>query len=488
MILFTPDRRRKGAPTLVDQAATALEQAIGQRILRPGMVLPSIRQFSRDHGLSTFTVTAAYNRLVARGLVQSQPGANFRVSRQKQTAPATVPQWVMPRIGSTWLLADVFADHSISIKAGCGWLPPDWHEEAGLPPALRQISRTSVSLISSYGHPLGYHPLREHIAQRLQGHGLDVEPSQILLTHGATQALDIAVRTVLRPGDHVAVESPGYSNLLQILALSQIVAHPVPRTHEGICEETLADLARRYSIRAMFVTTVLQNPTGASFSMAGAFRLLQLAEHHDFLVVEDDVSRDLLMEPAPLLAALAGTSRVIYLSGFSKNVMPSTRVGYLTCAKPLLEQCTRTKMSLGLTSAELMERTVFHILRDGQHNTYMRYIRERLHQAHDRVTAMMHQQGFEIWTEPGAGLFLWAKPPYRLSKDETIELAARALQAGIWLAPGSYFDPEGREDGWLRFNVAYSGNPRLWQFFQEERERLASAAALPKPSANTSSK
>lgn len=488
MILFTPDRQRKGAPTLVDQTVNALEGAIRDRTLRPGMTAPSVRQFARDHGLSTFTVMAAYNRLVARGLLQSRPGANFRVTRQKQTIPTPVPDWVVPRIGSSWLLADVFADHSISIKAGCGWLPPDWHEEAGLPHALRQLSRAPVSQMSSYGHPLGYHPLREHIAHRLLEHGLEVEPGQILLTHGATQALDIVVRTILRPGDHVAVEAPCYANLLQILAINHITVHPVPRTAEGICEQALDALAHEHPIRAMFVTTVLQNPTGASFTMAGAFRLLQLAERHAFFVVEDDVSRDLLPEPAPLLAALAGPSRVIYVSGFAKSVMPSTRVGYLTCAKPLVDQCTRTKMSLGLTSAEVMERVVYHVLRDGRHGTYMRTIRDRLHLAHDQVTTAMHDHGFEIWDEPGAGLFLWARPPHPYTgKDGMIGLAARALKAGIWLAPGSYFDPEGREDGWLRFNVAYSAHPRLWRFFQEE-PGLSGPGPWPKPPEKTSSR
>lgn len=119
MILFEPDRRRKAAPTLVDQTAAALEDAISARVLRPGMALPSIREFARNHGLSTFTVMAAYNRLVARGLLQSRPGANFRVSQRKQASPAPVPEWVAPRIGASWLLADVFADQSISIKAGC---------------------------------------------------------------------------------------------------------------------------------------------------------------------------------------------------------------------------------------------------------------------------------------------------------------------------------------------------------------------------------
>lgn len=468
MILFEPDRRRKAAPTLVDQTVAALEDAISARVLRPGMALPSIREFARNHGLSTFTVMAAYNRLVARGLLQSRPGANFRVSQRKKASPAPVPEWVAPRIGASWLLADVFADHSISIKAGCGWLPPDWHDTAGLPQALRQLSRIPISQMASYGHPLGYRPLREHIANRLLEHGLDVGPDQILLTHGATQALDIVVRTLLRPGDHVAVEAPCYANLLQILALNRITVHAIPRTAEGIHEATLDDLARRHPIRAMFVTTVLQNPTGASFTMAGAFRLLQLAERHAFLVVEDDMSRDLLPEPAPMLAALAGPSRVLYVSGFSKSVTPSIRVGYLACAKPLADPCARTKMSLGLTSSEVMERAVHHVLRDGRHGTYLRGIRERLRRAHDQVAASMRAHGFEIWGEPGAGLFLWARPTSpRLAGDGMIELAARALKAGIWLAPGSYFDPDGKETGWLRFNVAYSDDPRLWRFFQQ---------------------
>lgn len=473
MILFEPDRNRRRSATLVEQAAGAIEQAIRARTLRPGMALPSVRQFARNHGLSTFTVAAAYNRLVAQGLLQSRPGAGFRVARTRQIAPSPMPAWVMPRIGPSWLLSDVFADHSISIKAGCGWLPPDWHNEAGLQHALRQLARVPVSQMASYGHPLGYQPLREHIAHGLADQGLETDAGQVLLTHGATQALDIVVRTVLRAGDHVALEAPCYANLLRILAGSGIVVHAVPRTAEGLCEQTLDALARAHRIRAVFVTTVLQNPTGASFTMPGAFRLLQLAERHDFLVVEDDVSRDLLLEPAPLLAALAGTRRVIYVSGFSKSVMPSMRVGYLLCSGSLLEQCAGTKMSLGLTTAEMMERAVFHVLRDGRHGTYMRGVRERLRQAHDQVCQIMALNDFEIRHEPGAGLFLWARPRQPLMDENgAIGLAARALQAGIWLAPGPYFDPAGRDEGWFRFNVAYSGHPRLWEFFQTERHRL----------------
>lgn len=465
--LFEPVRDRKHGPTLVDQAADALEGAIRGRVLRPGMAVPSIRQFARDHGLSTFTVLAAYNRLVAQGLLQSRPGSGYRVAPVRPMRPASAPVWAIPSVGPSWLLSDVFADHSISIKAGCGWLPPDWHNEAGLQQSLRQLARVPVAQMASYGHPLGYYPLREYIVEHLGESGLDAHPGQVLLTHGATQALDVVVRAALRPGDEVVVESPGYANLLQILHLNGVVVHSVPRTRDGLCADALDRLARAHRIRAVFVTTVLHNPTGASFTMAGAFQLLQLAERHGFLVVEDDVSRDMLSAPGPLLAALAGTERVVVVSGFSKNVMPSMRVGYLLCSGALFEQCARTKMALALTSAEMMERAVHQVLRQGRHSAYMQRVRDRLRLAHGQVADLLREHGFEIHTEPGAGLFLWARPERTEAREGALAVAARALKAGIWLAPGAYFDPKGEDTAWFRFNVAYSGHPRLWKFFRE---------------------
>ncbi len=276
------------------------------------------------------------------------------------------------------------------------------------------------------------------------------------------------IRTALRPGDHVAVETPCYANLLRILALNGITVHGVPRTPEGLHEDTLDALARTQPLRAVFVSSALHNPTGASFTMAGAFRLLQLAERHDLLVVEDDVSRELLQMPAPLLTALASTRRVAYVSGFAKSVMPSLRVGYLLCDAALLQRCAQTKMSLGLTSAEIMERAAYRVLRDGRQGAYLRSVRERLGQAHDQVCQMMHEADFDIAAEPGAGLFLWARPRRApAGPDGAIGLAALALQAGIWLAPGAYFYPDQRDEGWFRFNVAYSADPALWAFFRQ---------------------
>lgn len=472
MINFKPDRDRSRAPALTEQIVDAVDEAIRSQRLRPGMAVPSIREFARQSGVSTFTVSAAYSRLVAQGRLTVRPGAAYRVAAPARApaVPAAPAHWIPPAVGASWLLADVFADHSIPIKSGCGWLPPEWLNESGLREALRQVVRTPVAQMGGYGHPYGYHPLREHIAAHLVSHGLMVGPEQVLLTQGATQGLDVVIRTMLRKGDIVVTEVPAYANLLHMLRLADVRVMGVSRTEDGLCMDELEALARKHRIKAVFVNTVLQNPTGTSLSMSNAFRLLQLAERYDFWVIEDDVSRDLLGGTGPLLAAMAGTQRVIYVSGFSKSITPAIRVGYVVSGVTIVPELAKTKMATGLTTPEAMERAVYQVLRLGQHQKHLQRVQERLRESHDMLTDVMDQHGFEVFSRPRAGLFLWARPP--VSQEGPVpatRVARQALEHGIWLAPASYFYPDEAapaDQSWIRFNVAYSIHPDLWAFLR----------------------
>jgi DNA-binding transcriptional MocR family regulator len=469
MRYFEPVRDRRHAEPLVDQAVAAMIAAIQGRVLRPGMALPSIRAFAREHGLSPFTVSAAYSRLVAQGWLTARPGSGYRVA---PAAPVSRPViqdkgWTPPRLGAAWLLSDVFADHSIPIKSGCGWLPTEWLDDSGLRQSLRQVARTPINQLAGYGHPYGYFPLREHVRQALGEHGLALETDQVLLTQGASQGLDIVVRTLLRPGDAIAVEMPCYANILPALRLAGVAVYRVARSLEGLSIDELEAVARERRIKALFVTTVLHNPTGASLSMNNAFKVLQLAERHDFHIIEDDVSRELLPGLGPMLAAMADTGRVIQVSGFSKSILPSMRVGYVVADAALTRAFAGTKMALGLTTPEMMERTVHQVLRQGRHRMHLQRVRERLRQAHDELCELMDEHGLDIYTRPGAGLFLWARLPGAWRDRGALHLAEQALLDGIWLAPGSYFDPEQEDTGWLRFNVAYSTHPALWKFMRK---------------------
>ncbi|MYN14627.1 aminotransferase class I/II-fold pyridoxal phosphate-dependent enzyme [Pusillimonas sp. TS35] len=503
MRIFEPSRDRQGAGPLVDQIVGAVSRAICEQALRAGMMLPSVRAFARAHGLSPYTVSVAYSRLVAQNWLVVRPGSGYRVAPQsvwRQAAaeagivvPAVNPNglglesemrtvgkasavrttavsdWTPPSLSNAWLLADVFADHSIPIKSGCGWLPTEWLDEPGLRQALRQVARTPINQLAGYGHPYGYFPLREYVRQSLTEHGLAADVEQILLTQGATQGLDIVLRTLLRPGDAVAVELPCYANLLPTLRLAGLTVHGVRRDAQGLDIAGLEAMAQASGIKALFVTTVLHNPTGTSLSMHNAFRVLQLAEHYDFRIIEDDVSRELLPGLGPMLAAMAEGRRVIQVSGFSKRIVPSMRVGYIVADAALIRDFATTKMALGLTTPEMMERTVHHVLRQGRHCTHLQRIQARLSQAHDAVCALMDEHGVETFARPGAGLFLWARLPGAWHDAGALRLTAMALRDGIWLAPGAYFDPTQADTGWLRFNVAYSTHPGLWTFIRKAK-------------------
>ncbi|WP_250466642.1 PLP-dependent aminotransferase family protein [Caballeronia sp. GAFFF2] len=465
MIELRLERGSRHAPTLVEQLVQAFSGAIEAETLRAGALLPSVRRLAESHALSTFTVTEAYGRLVSMGLVIARRGSGYRVAVRQKSERVRAVEWQPPSLTATWLLSDVFADHSVPIKSGCGWLPNEWVNESGLQHALRAVSRVPAARIADYGRPYGFAPLRERIAEQLDRHGLPVDAaSNVLLTAGATQALDLIVRTLLRPGDAVVVEDPGYCNLLQILRLAGLDVHGVPRTVAGIDTEAFERIAIEHRPKAVFLNTTLQNPTGATFSMASAFRLMQIAERHGMWVVEDDVNRELAPPGAPLLAAMEGLHRVLYVGGFAKTITPSLRCGYVVAEREVLRELARTKMAVGLTSSETTERIVEKVLTEGRYARHVEFVVEKLKDAHALVEERMDALGIALFRRPRAGLFVWGELP--IDPADSGDIATRALSHGIWLAPGSYFRPGDAESASFRFNVPYSMDDSLWSFLE----------------------
>jgi DNA-binding transcriptional MocR family regulator len=458
------DRRQNGS--LVDQVVDGIAAMIEQRVLPAGTALPSVRAFAKQQAVSPYTVAEAYQRLVATGQIVARAGAGYKVRDNAQgpwQAPPAPP--MDSALTASWLLSDVFADRQVPIKAGCGWMPGDWVNDAGLQHALRRVSRSPGARMGRYGHPFGWAALREHIAATLRRWSLRVDAGQILLTQGVTQGLDLIVRTLLRPGDTVLVEDPGYCNLLQILKLAGVQVISVPRTVDGFEMDALERAIEHHRPKALFVNTVLQNPSGTSLTVSAAFRLLQAADRHGLWVIEDDISRELAPPGAPMLAAMAGLDRVIYLSGYSKTITPAVRVGYVAASPTVISQLALTKMAVGLTSSEITERAVANVLVEGHYERHVGRLRERLAAAHERVGPALQSAGLTPMHLPGAGLFLWAQMP--IAADAALTVSAQALARGIWLAPGAYFRPGDAPSAWFRFNVATSDDPALWTFLRD---------------------
>src|SRR5690625_1035675 len=380
MRLFEPQRAtaQRPAPTLVEQVIAALQRAVQQRILPPGSPVPSIRRFARTHAISPYTISQAYGRLVAQGWLFSRPGSGYwvaplppgtpalKTAAQTHSPGADLQSWQPRSVGERWLLEDVFADHSIPIKSGCGWLPSDWLSASGLDAALRDLARVPVGQLGSYGHPYGYLPLREFICQQLRDEGLMVDTQQVLLTQGATQALDLVFRSLLQPGDTVLVEQPCYANVLPMLRMAGAQVVSIERQPHGFDMRRLEQLLATQRVRAFFLNPVLHNPTGSNLAMEQAFQLLTLTQRHGVWVIEDDVSRRLAQGHAPLLAAMAGMEQVVYVSSFSKSIAPSTRVGFVVSNQAFTELLASRKMALGLTTPEWMERLVYRVVGAGR--------------------------------------------------------------------------------------------------------------------------
>lgn len=459
---------RNSATRLVEQVVDGLAQLMDQGGLKSGERLPSVRQFAETHEIGVSTVVEAYEQLVARGLLVVRRGAGFFIAAKGNVGAhgSALPIFIPPEpvVDSAWLLSEMFADERVPIKAGCGWLPGKWLDGAGLHQAERRIIRSPGAQQVGYGHPYGYAPVRQLISQFLANWSLEVPLDQILTSHGATQGLDLIIRTMVKRGETVLVDDPGYCNLIAMLKMADLNVIGVPRTPAGIDTDMLESLARTHRPRLFFTTSVLHNPTGTSYTPACAMRVLQAAERHGFWVVEDDIFRELGQPTDPMLAALDGLQRVIYVGSYSKTIAPSLRLGFIACQREIARQLVHTKMVLSLTNSEINERLVHSVLTEGHHRRHVEGLAADLLSAQARVNAKLSEAGLTPFTTARGGMFSWAK--YQGTELSAREIADRARQKGIWLAPGDFFHLSPPEHPWFRFNVAYSDVPELFEFFK----------------------
>jgi DNA-binding transcriptional MocR family regulator len=458
----------QAAKPLVTQIVEGLGRQIEQASLREGAKLPSIRQFAQGHQVSVFTVVEAYDRLVAQGYLVSRPHSGFFVRKRAAVGPLQLVSASPQGFDSAWYLRRIFEHRHLAVKAGCGWLPGDWLFEDGLRRGLRALAADDADL-GGYGDPKGYPPLRQAICEALAEQQLTVPATQVLLTQGSSQALDLAVRRLVRAGDTVLVDDPGYANLLFSLRFQGARLLGVPRTPQGYdltaLEAMLQAAATEHRPKVLFTQPRLQSPTGSAAPLGQLHRLLQLAEKHDLTIVENDIYLELDPEPRPSLASLDQLTRVIYIGSYSKTISPNIRVGYLAAHPDLLEDLAQLKMISGLTSAEFGERLALSALLDGRRRKHLKSLRERLAAAHQQVGGRLATLGFEFFAEPRAGMFLWARHP-RL--PDTPTLANRAAEADIMLGPGHLFRAGMEPTDWMRFNVAFSADERLFGFLARE--------------------
>jgi DNA-binding transcriptional MocR family regulator len=449
---------------LVTQIVDGFRKLIEEGTLRAGAKLPSIRHFAHAHGVSVYTVVDAYDRLVALGFFASRPHSGFFVRSRATGALAQTSTRGNYTFDSMWYMRRIFENRNLRSKPGCGWLPDEWLFAEGVKRSLRALVAEDVDL-GGYGEPKGYPELRRLVRDVMAEHQIVTTMDQVLLTQGSSQALDLAARRLVRAGDAVLVDEPGYANLLSSLRFLRARLVGAPRTPQGWDLEMLEARIRQHRPKVFFTHPRLQSPTASTAQMAHLHRVLQLAEKYDLIIVENDIYVDLDPEPKTTLASLDQLQRVVYISSFSKTISPNIRVGYLAAQPDLLEDLAQLKMLSGLTSSEFTERLAYGALVDGRWRKHIKSVRERLAQAHQSVSQKLLELGFELFCEPKAGMFLWARHPAVAS---AAELSYKAAEHDIMLGPGHLFYTDLAPSPWIRFNVAFCLDDTVFSFLKSE--------------------
>jgi DNA-binding transcriptional MocR family regulator len=311
----------------VDACIEWLRARLDARVFRPGTRVPSVRALARLLEVSPFTAAEAYARLAAAGVIEARRGSGYYVGAIAPHAPRAVA--AASAVDLKWLMQQMLDSGRAARGPGLGVLPPAWLDGESLGASLRAVGREGSGRLLEGGTALGYAPLREVLARRLGAFGIAASAEQIVLTTGITQAIHVALQTLVQPGDTVLVLDPCWFGALGMLALRGARVIGVPCTARGPDLAALEQIAQEYRPRLLLLNSVAQNPTGLALNADTALRIARLAGRLDFHVVEDDIYADLCDPALPRVAAGDGLQRVIYTGGFSKTLAANLRVGFL---------------------------------------------------------------------------------------------------------------------------------------------------------------
>lgn len=437
-----------------------IRERMARRQLPPAARLPSIRMLAASMGVSNSTVVQAYDRLAAEGAIEARRGSGFYVCQP--LAPMALAD-ISPRldheVDPLWIAHQSLGAQDGLFKPGCGWLPPDWLPQESVRRALRAVARGEDAALADYATPLGLSPLRHLLARRLGEQAIEANPDQILLTDSGTHALDLLCRFLLEPGDTVLVDDPCYFNFHALLRAHRVKVVGVPHTPVGPDVAHFEQALFEHKPRVYLTNSALQNPTGATLSPVVAHRLLKLAETHALTIIEDDIFADFEPQPSPRLAAFDGLQRVVQVGSFSKTLSASVRCGYIAARADWISSLSDLKVVTTFGSGRMSSELVYRMLKDGSYRRHVEGLRQRLSRAMPLAIRRLRALGIEPWLEPRAGMFLWCKLPAGV---EAVDLARRALQHDIVLAPGNAFSLSLSKSEFMRFNVAQCTDPRLF--------------------------
>jgi DNA-binding transcriptional MocR family regulator len=450
------------SPYRYEQLADLITGMIDNGALAPGARVPSVRALSEQHGISISTALQTYRTLEDRGVVVARPQSGFYVAATRHGVldlPSTSRRRTKASAVSISGAVAALLEHSSNrafMPFGCAVPDSGLLESRRLDVMLSRAARQHGIRYNVYSPPQGEPILRGEIAKRAMRVGHMLSPDDIVVTSGCTEALTLALTTVAKPGDTIAVEAPTYMGLLHTLEVLGLKALELPVDPiSGIDVEATARLLETERVAACALSSCFNNPLGSMMDEADKRALLAVLARHGVPLIEDDVYGDLYFgrdRPKPFVA-LDGGANTIYCSSFSKSLAPGYRVGWIA-AGSRTRRVSERKLAFSLCGAVLPQVALADFLASGAYDTHLRNVRrlfrENLAQMARAVTASFPSD--TKMSRPAGGFVLWLELPKGFDSRALFDAAIRQ---GICFAPGDVFSASRRFRNCLRLSAGH---------------------------------
>ena len=477
------DLDRANERSLTQQLVELFSAAIDAGEIGAGEQLPPTRELAELAGVNHLTAVRAYRRLRELGLVTAQVGRGTFVRGGGTPIASAVPDSIAwqryalpdhePSYGDR-VLADIHSHATVDelIPLSVGYPSARIFPIDAIRAATAAVMASEPERAMQYTDVQGVPELAAAIAALSAGRGVPEDPQDIIVTSGATQALSLATRAILRPGDVVACEDPTFISVLRAVRSTGASVMPVPVDADGLDVGTLETLLARHEIKMLAIQPRLHNPTGRDLGVARRERLLALVRRHGFFVIEDGIYADLRLEgPSPVSLRADAPAHVIYCDSLSKTVGGGLRAGWVAASGPVRERIAAEKRSDDINSPTLTQLAVARYLAEGSHAGQVERARDHYRRGRDALleSIQRHLGSVAGYLEPLGGGHVWVELDLDLSERELVDEAARH---GVAYAPGGAMRVDRSRSLAMRLSYSYV-EPEL---MDEGVRRIAAAA------------
>lgn len=472
---------------LYEKLASDIELMIHRGVFRPGDRVPSVRQTSQHHKLSITTVIHAYLLLESKGIIESRPQSGYFVrvldvnsDGKTHELRTSKPIAVSSKVDVSRLVLSTLRSIGTeeAVPLGSPYPDPTLFPFEKINRYAYAIGRKRETWGVTDALPPGNPNLIRQIARRYLENGTSVDPNEMIVTIGATEAINLCLQAVGKPGDTVVVESPTFYAMLHAIermgmCAIEIATHP----QEGIDLTALAQVLETQKIAACMVMPNFQNPLGFQMTDQKKRELVDLATRYDVPIIENAVYNELYFgDTHPrTLKSYDTQGLVLHCSSFSKSLTAAHRIGWALPGR-YREQVEKLKFLNTLTTPTIQQLAIAEYLQNDGFEHHLRRIRRLYAQQANLMKAMVNRffpEGTRV-SNPAGGYVLWVELP---EKVDSMKLYQLALENGITIGPGYMFSTSNAYSNFIRLNYSYAWTPEIEQAVQTVGKLAASGAA-----------